>query len=417
MKANKKVMAALLAAMMSVSAGAAVVSAGIPVAGVGSEIGSNLNTGWRATVLNGKYYYSYEVSQGQYATGWKLIDGAWYFFAQHDAGTPIGTDAQATGTSTNEWYFALTDTRAICSDSMGGHIYRFGKDGKMVTGWYQVSNTPDPVTGIANGWEYYNSNGINLTGWFKVGANWFYIAPRDMQVEFKENSYWVPHTIKEGTLLMNGTFKFDNQDGQGVKVYTFNHNGVLQNEGQGWVQDRGNWYYMKRAEANGSLERKTGERSKLNGQKLLASSWELINGKYYAFDTDGKMLTGWQEFCGLDENGKEQSSVESRWYYMTGNGDCVLNSWVQMADGTWYLTNASGEMVTGWAVRGGKTYYLNELNANGNGTVISGRPYGVMATGTVYIKGYKCTFDASGALVSINDQVVSPGTIPSLPNA
>ena len=60
MKANKKVMAALLAAMMSVSAGAAVVSAGVPVGGIGSEIGSITNSGWRATVLNGKYYYSYD---------------------------------------------------------------------------------------------------------------------------------------------------------------------------------------------------------------------------------------------------------------------------------------------------------------------------------------------------------------------
>ncbi|MGI5958692.1 MAG: hypothetical protein ACOX60_04675, partial [Massiliimalia sp.] len=126
----------------------------------------------------------------------------------------------------------------------------------------------------------------------------------------------------------------------------------------------------------------------------------------YIFDENGVMQTGWVKAL--------NSKGEAKWYYCTANGDCVLNNWVQMADGTWYLTNASGEMVTGWAVRGGKTYYLNEMNAAGNGTVMAGKPYGVMATGTVMIKGYKCTFDANGALVSINDQVVNPGTIPTL---
>ena len=64
----------------------------------------------------------------------------------------------------------------------------------------------------------------------------------------------------------------------------------------------------------------------------------------------------------------------------------------------------SGEMVTGWAVRGGKTYYLDTDAAN----------YGVMVTGTVTINSSKCTFDANGTLVSINDQKVDPGVIPTL---
>ena len=410
MKANKKVMAALLAAMMSVSAGAAVVSAeGIPVAGIGSEVGSNLSTGWRATVHNGKTFYSYEISDGQYATGWKLIDGAWYFFAYYDTTWTAQPKTTTTGVATVDTYFALVDTAESCLTADGTTpAFRFDADGKMITGWYQLSNAKDPTYGDSRNWEYYSpSTGVKQDGWIKVGANWFYMTFADTVVEYTENGRTMTKVLPQGTLLMDGTYTFVDEYGT-KKTYSFAANGVLLNQGQGWVQEGGNWYWVQE---DGT--RFTGSKADL--VTYTASSWNLINGKYYLFDENGVMQTGWKKV--VNGNG------EVKWYYMTGNGDCVLNSWVFVGN-NWYLLNASGEMVTGFAVRGGKTYLLNPTAAGSTDGVISTSkyvPYGAMVTGAVSIKDengkyMEMVFDSNGALVSINNNFVAPGTIPTLPN-
>ncbi|MGI5958696.1 MAG: hypothetical protein ACOX60_04695 [Massiliimalia sp.] len=404
MKANKKVMAALLAAMMTVSAGAAVVSAG-NVSGPGAEIPNvdNNSNGWNGEVItldNGTKVngYYYQTAKNEYAKGWKLIDGKWYYFAKKSdlSASTISHNTQ-NGNGTDKYkYYAVMDKKVDIDyndDDRSPYTFRFGKDGAMITGWYQTSNAVDPIYGDARNWEYYSpSTGAQQTGWIKVGANWFYMTDRDnFEVTYKENGHMMTKKMPKGTLLMGGTYTFKDSEKASEKTYTFADNGVLVNEGQGWVKEGGDWYYVQE---NGTRAHAT-ENGTVDG-------WKLINGKYYYFLKNGKMLTGWANIYTDDTMSK------TAWYYMTSNGDCVLNNWIQMADGTWYLTNPSGEMVTGWAVRGGKTYYLNEGFAQYGS-------YGAMVTGTVVIQNNTYTFDASGALVSVNNQPVNPGTIPQFP--
>ncbi|MGI5958702.1 MAG: hypothetical protein ACOX60_04725 [Massiliimalia sp.] len=376
MKANKKVMAALLAAMMTVSAGAAVVSAATPVTGPTASSTTSTGTWYANNSIDGAgnvvVKYSFLKSNGQWAKDeWQLINDKWYYF---------GSDSMA-----------LCNTKLPLGNLES--VYRFGADCAMVTGWYRTSNATDPTYGDARNWEYYSpSTGKQQFGWIKEGANWYYMTFADTVVKYKENGREQVKTMPKGTLLMGGTYTFVDEYGT-EKTYTFADNGVLVNQGQGWVKEGNTWYWVQE---DGS--RFTGKEPTTGVQS--SDSWKLINGKYYVFNSKGEMLTGWIK--------AQNSKGEVKWYYCTANGDCVLNNWVQMSNGDWYLTNASGEMVTGWAVRGGKTYFLNDNNG------VVGLSYGAMATGTVTIKGNKCTFDASGALVSINDQVVNPGTIPTL---
>ncbi|MGI5958703.1 MAG: hypothetical protein ACOX60_04730 [Massiliimalia sp.] len=384
MKANKKVMAALLAAMMTVSAGAAVVNAAEIVAGPGSTTVTTTTGKWyREPVKVGNnwvYRYSYQNSDGTFAKAqWKLLDGKWYFF--DDQGYALSEEY-----NTNN---GLVDGTRLGYDAKYGYTFRFDKNCAMVTGWYQrTDSASDPTATVSNGWEFYDYNtGTRKTGWIKDGANWFFIT--DGRNVFDDDKVQVKGT---GELLMNGTYMID-----GV-WYTFAANGVMQNQGQGWVKDGDNWYWVQEdgSRFHGITTVKDG-----TGYIYDSNSWKLINGKYYLFNDKnlgGEMLTGWQRAF------TDANKTDNKWYYMTANGDCVLNSWIKIGN-DWYLTNASGEMVTGWAVRGGKTYYLNETaDANGN--------LGVMMTGTVKIGANNYTFDASGALVSINGQKVDSGVIP-----
>lgn len=57
------------------------------------------------------------------------------------------------------------------------------------------------------------------------------------------------------------------------------------------------------------------------------------DGKWYYYDPNGQMQTGWQE-------------IDNKWYYLNTNGQ-MKTGWMQ-DNGTWYyLDKESGKMATG----------------------------------------------------------------------
>lgn len=59
------------------------------------------------------------------------------------------------------------------------------------------------------------------------------------------------------------------------------------------------------------------------------SDWELINGSWYYFDTDGWMMTGWVQ-------------VKGKWYYLQPNGAMAVNAWIDKL----YYVGSDGAMLT-----------------------------------------------------------------------
>lgn len=90
------------------------------------------------------------------------------------------------------------------------------------------------------------------------------------------------------------------------------------------------------------------------------SSWQLIDGFWYLFDSDGWCITGWKQYI------TQKDKIE-HWYYLDSNSCKMAVGWKQI-DGGWYYFNNDGEMQTGW-IKDDKEndYYLystGEMAAN-----------------------------------------------------
>lgn len=83
-----------------------------------------------------------------------------------------------------------------------------------------------------------------------------------------------------------------------------------------WLKQNGQWWYKH---SDGSYTK---------------DAWEKIDNKWYKFDKQGYMQTGWQPW-GTDKNG------QAIWYYMNADGSMAANQWI---DGKYYV-DASGKML------------------------------------------------------------------------
>ena len=79
------------------------------------------------------------------------------------------------------------------------------------------------------------------------------------------------------------------------------------------------------------------------------NDWEVIDGKYYRFDKDGWMVTGWKKINDIwyymdkttgERYGKGWHWIDGNCYYMNANGEMAADTWI---DG--YYVDASGKWI------------------------------------------------------------------------
>ena len=107
----------------------------------------------------------------------------------------------------------------------------------------------------------------------------------------------------------------------------------------------------------------------------LEPGWNLIDGKKYYADANGKIMTGWVKY----ENSWYYLQTEkecpetpgammtgwfkqnNNWYYLdpARGGKMVASEWM-LIDGRWYHFYGGGGMETGWTGQTGAWYHLNE---------------------------------------------------------
>ena len=120
-----------------------------------SNINKSERNGWVKTEIGWMYN-----ENGKSVTGWKLIDGKWYYFES--------TGVMQTGWKqiSGKWYYLHTDG-AMRTDwkQIGGKWYYFHTDGAMRTGWKQIDGK----------WYYFHTDGAMRTGWKQIGDKWYYL--------------------------------------------------------------------------------------------------------------------------------------------------------------------------------------------------------------------------------------------------
>lgn len=110
-----------------------------------------------------------DTTDGSLCSGWKNIDGSWYFFDELDNYARSGWLYKD-----GSWFYLDPSTFVMRTGwaAVGGSWYYLNSSGRMQTGWINLSGT----------WYWLDSSGAMATGWRIVDGSWQY---------FMSNGAWV----------------------------------------------------------------------------------------------------------------------------------------------------------------------------------------------------------------------------------
>ena len=226
---------------------------------------------------NQQYYENGELVKNQF----KEIDGNTYYFDEYGY-KQTGYLYQGNG----RYYF---DNNGVMQKNYFNGSAYFGEDGRQIYNQWQY------VDGY--GWMYFDDHGSNYRAWEDGSYNSYYI----------DEEYY----LFDNQGIMQTNKEFDNryygEDGKAVR--------------NTWVQSSGGYRYY------GPYGNYYCGWMDSDGTEYL--DHEEIDGKYYAFDSNGYMKTGWVHQW-------------DTWYYFNADGSRASNQWI---DDTYYV-DADGSMIT-----------------------------------------------------------------------
>ncbi len=175
---------------------------------------------------------------------------------------------------------------------------------------------------------------VSARGWVQQGGNWYYQnSDGDFVTETMQNSGNSKFYLGEDGAMVTDYFLEDYGDGS--NCYYFGSNGAMVTNT--WVaidpaivSNQGDyvptvyWYYF------GS----TGKATKASDSASGGVKKVTIDGKKYAFNSNGQMLTGWIDQTGQTIGEDEEDPFNAAIYYAGGDNDGVLRSgWLTYYDG------------------------------------------------------------------------------------
>ena len=297
---------------------------------------------------NQQYYENGEVVKNQF----KEIDGNTYYFDEYGY-KHLGLLWQG-----DDIYFF--DNDGIMQKDYFDGCYYFGSDGHAIKNQWKYRE--------GKGWMYFDDMGSCYRGWIDGNGNQnysffdingdYYLFDADgvMQTNTEFNYYYFG---ADGKAIKNEWVKFS----EGYKYY-----GEYRDSYRGGSDGEGNEY----------------------------SAFYEINGKTYAFNLNGYMVTGWIHQW-------------DTWYYFNSDGSRACNQWI---DDTYYI-NEFGTMVTNSWVD--DSFYVGSDGKKTKNTwkAVSGGWKCVQGDGTYatskicLIDGYYYAFDFNGLMVQDNTMWVS----------
>lgn len=292
----------------------------------------------------------YTSNDGKVLTGWQQIDGNTYYLNENGI---VLTSWQHIENAT---YFFEADGRLVRGTvSIEGKTYHFAEDGKLLTGWqtldgqvYYFDATGLPIPGFQSieGKRYYFSNdGMRLSGWQQIGDTKHYIFPdgtvRKGTTSIGGKTY---HLLEDGKMttgwitLGKKRYFFGN-DGirrQGLtridkKVYGFHPTKGYLLKGLYKIDSRYYFFDTKGKQQYGL--------QKVNGKTVgfHPTSGYRLNGKFklgkktYFFDSKGIQQTGWryttryEYFSPALTKKTDWQSINGKWYYFDSKGRMYQN--------------------------------------------------------------------------------------------
>ena len=290
------------------------------------------------------YYYH---ENGRQAEGLTEIAGKTYYFDDYMyrnavaeiAGTAyyFGADGvleSKRDISVNGWFYAgenwyyAKDGALVRNQflKIGNYTYYFYSDGNMAKdGWNSIYDSE------TDEWYTYrfDKDGHMITGWYKVGYNWFYYNNNGRAAEGVQNVNGVTYYFSEGRMLTDCSATLD-----GI-LYYFGENGnavkQINLQTDGWKQMPDGWYYAK------------------NGE-LLRNEWINSGSKRYYLHSNGKMAAN--EIVEIFED-------DSYYTYRFDKNGWLVTGWYQEEDDSWYYYDKDGRVLGGVQTVGGSKYYFD----------------------------------------------------------
>lgn len=322
------------------------------------------NAAWVNTIAGKKYT---QKSSPGYVTGWKQINGQWYYFNK--------TGIMQTGwiTVSGKTYFLMPDgTRQTGWIKSKGSFYYLNKNGvmqknKWVDKRYLLSSGACAFGFITIGDSTYYLNpstGIKETGKIKYDGNHYYFSKKGVMQKNKWVCNGTCYASNSGALLKG-------INAVGNAVYFFNNNGKKVTQKLKTI-DSNTYYFLPNGKAAKEIRVKIGSNFYyfLKSGIMATNTW--IGSKYYA-NSDGV----------LTEPEKPNESEANDPPKQTG--------W-EIQDDNKYYYDSDGNLVTGWQIISGSRYYF--------------APDGVMQTGVQSINGSSYYFYSDGRLAVSTTLVV-----------
>lgn len=293
---------------------------------------------------NQQYYENGELVKNQF----KEIDGNTYYFNK-DGYKQTGYLYQG-----NDCYY-FDSNGVMQKNYFDGNAY-FGKDGNTIKNQWQN------VDGY--GWMYFDASGYKYRAWEDGGYNSYYI---DEEYYLFDN---------QGIMQTNKEFgnRYYGEDGKAVR--------------NKWVQSSGGYRYYN--------DYCSYYRGGTGPDGTEYADLEEIDGKYYAFDSNGYMKTGWVYQW-------------DTWYYFNANGSRASNQWI---DDTYYV-DADGSMLTNEWIDDSNYVGSDGKKTKNTWEAVSGGWKCVQGDGTYatskicLVDGYYYAFDFNGLMVQDNTMWVS----------
>lgn len=312
-----------------------------------------VKTGW--VKESGKWYF---YKDGVKATGWQEWDGKRYYL--NSDGTMKANEWMIDTDGSIYYFRSWGGAYKNCNAVINGRSYTFGADSKMQGSQWIVKG---------GNW-YLAKDGKIATGWQEWQGSKYYL---NSDGTMRSNEWRLDDTGKIRYLCSwGGAYKNCWYTSGGKKYYLHDNSAAYQNE---WLKADGKWYYFQSdstmatdtwidnyyVDASGvwipSKEKPTDKWITSGNRKwyrhadgsYTKNDWEVIDGKYYRFDKDGWMVTGWQKLGNVtyymdkttgERYGEGWHWIDGNCYYMNANGEMAVDTWI---DG--YYVDESGKWI------------------------------------------------------------------------